>query len=172
MKLSRHSTLFISILIPIITTALIALSIYIPRSLVKIPEITLIYVTDQYSYPQYSFKEDGTITQQILPQPEYPNQYQAPKNGNTATLHLLHLPSNTTEDVSYEQIQNKKWGKLESLPNNFKVSRGSDSYNVLFSGPSYSQSWYISGNGIAQKLETAQSSRDSYAVEFIGWISP
>jgi hypothetical protein len=154
----KNISLLIAVTLPILTTLLIAATIYLPRLFIQ-PKDSFLYISpsDRYKNIQYGIANNKLI-QAVAPTRKH--TFHSAKQ--TPKFYIYDSEKDQSEEISFEQAQTLTLNKHQTSPAGFTVTCKNSSH--------YCNTRYLSGHNMKKPLNLQLNTDDRYnSFRFLGW---
>ncbi len=168
--MKKNASLILGAMIPLLMTALVVASIYLPQLSTK-PRYDFVYVLGGDYYNRQPYKvENGKLVKQTLE--SLGNNYFNPPY-TEPTLHVYDVARKASRDLTFLDAQGLSLDSSLTSPDGFVLTYGQDRPTLPFffqSGDDYNAR-YLKGHNMSIKLNL-QTSANSYDnnFSFVGWV--
>jgi hypothetical protein len=156
----QNIQLALIISIPIIFTAFIAASIYLPGIFIK-PKTNFLYTDSSDYYSPYRVTNNSVV---YVPLESTSYYYDKMPD---AHLYIHDVATNQSREISLEEASGLTLNTSLTSPDGFEVTHGSSGF--LFSSGNY-KNLYLVGHNTGKKLNTVKTDDYNYDFKFLGWI--
>ena len=170
MNIKKNLPLIVALAIPMVLTAIIAVSIYLP-GVGKSPEHDFVYTVYDYrdvNGTLYYDVKDGKIVQESIAMfPEGPSG--APSKAMTGSpssqLYIYDVQSDTSKLLTMDEAAKLIVDPSRTSPDGYRVEYGSSGGVFPFFDGGYDNNQYLLGNN--RRIKTSVSGYDN---NFLGWV--
>lgn len=177
MTASNRTILGIALSLPLLFTAVVALSLIVPRLFADPPRQDFIYTTGVGSYQRYNVSIiDGRVS---IVDRNCPNA--CSPTAEPPRLFLYEVAAKHSREISLDEARALRVDPSERSPDGYRVERGNNSDGglfLLYGGLRYDQRTYLVGPGGRFEVNLARSDvffGDYYSYgfrnsSFLGWV--
>ncbi|HBG60584.1 MAG: hypothetical protein A2Y03_00740 [Omnitrophica WOR_2 bacterium GWF2_38_59] len=162
----KNIPLIVSLSIPVLMIALVAISIYVPTIFVK-PKMDFVYsIGRDYCYLQKYSVQNSKIVENEIKEAKDPNYCH--NNSREPKLYYYDVEKDSTKQITFEEASKYILDSSYSSEDGFSVVSGSGHSDLFFyNGSSYYKK-YIKKGAFSKKLNIGADYY--YDFNFLGWV--
>lgn len=162
----KHLPLILAFSLPILMTALVALSIFIPRLYIK-PKYSFLFLESEYGNGIYRYTvSNNQLTRQESTHNAADNSF----NSLSPQIYLYDVNTDSQKLVSFEEAMRLPLDPLGRSPDGFELIHGSSGSGFfLFYNSSDYSNWYLQKDNVTKKLNITNADY-RYSINFLGWV--